>query len=215
MKTYMVLAGVALFAAAGVARAEAGKPGLYIGASAGYTQLDDLNERAIGPGPFTDSDVDDSSDGTEIFAGLRFGGPPIIRHLAIEAGYMHLGEFEVEATTTQTGAGGFEPNDFRREVEVQGWHYGLAGFIPVTDNLEFFGRGGIFDWKAKTKTTENDMTSGEFRRTTSTTKDEDAYFGGGVSWAPDKHWSVRGEWRRMGLDDDDVDYVSAGAAFHF
>ena len=151
------LVGVVLTFAAGAALADAGGGGVYVGGSAGYTELSDFDEDSIGPGPFTRSEVDDSSDGTEIFLGLRFGsGIPILSHFAIEAGYMHLGNFSIDANSDpgdpgaltdgeaaagflggllsgllgSAPAGAFEPDNFRAEVEIEGLQYGLVDSSP-------------------------------------------------------------------------------------
>lgn len=249
MIRYTAWAGAALLTlAAGGAWAEAGAGGVYIGASAGYTQLDDFDEDSLGVPGINDSSVDDSSDGTEIFAGVRFGQSiPILRHFAIEVGYMDLGNFSIDANTDPGDPGGidlgalgitdadgliggllggllggggtdpaFTPDNYRAELDITGWQYGVLGFIPVTDRLEVFGRGGIFDWKAKASVVASDRVgSGTFERDQGTEKGNDAFFGGGVNWKADDHWSVRAEWRRMQTEDDDVDFISAGGAFHF
>lgn len=233
--------GAVLTLAAGAALADAGGGGVYVGASVGYTELNDFDENSIGPGPFTSSEVDDSSDGTEIFFGLRFGSIPILSHFAIEAGYMDLGNFSIDANSAGDpgalsdaeaagflgdllggllggggGGGSFTPDNFRAEVDVEGWQYGLVGFIPVTERLQVYGRGGIFDWKVDASLVATDRAgSGLTMRSEEETKGEDPFFGGGVSWTADKHWSVRAEWRRMQIEDDDLDFISAGGAFHF
>lgn len=239
--------GAVLTFAAGAALADAGGGGVYIGGSVGYTELNDFDEDSIGPGPFTRSDVDDSSDGTEIFLGLRFGsGIPILSHFAIEAGYMNLGNFSIDANTAPGDAGAltdldaagflgdliggllggliggggdpgsFAPDNYRAEVDVEGWQYGLVGFIPITERLQVFGRGGIFDWKVESSLVATDRSgTGMTVRAKEKTKGDDPFFGGGISWTADKHWSVRAEWRRLQIDDDDLDFISAGGAFHF
>lgn len=234
--------GAVLTFAAGAALADAGGGGVYIGGSVGYTELDDFDEDSIGPGPFIRSEVDDSSDGTEIFVGLRFGsGIPILRHFAIEAGYLDLGNFSIDANSDPgdpgaltdleaegllTGllgglipdapAGAFEPDNFRAEVDVEGWQYGVVGFIPVTERLQVFGRGGIFDWEVESSLVATDRSgTGLTSRAKNTEKGDDPFFGGGISWTAEKHWSVRAEWRRLQIDDDDLDFISAGGAFHF
>lgn len=238
--------GAVLTLSAGAALADAGGGGVYVGASAGYTELNDFDESNIGEGPFTSSEVDDSSDGTEIFFGMRFGSIPILSHFAIEAGYMDLGNFSIDANTAPGDAGAltdleaagflgdligglvggliggggdpgtFAPDNYRAEVDVEGWQYGVVGFIPITERLQVFGRGGIFDWKVDASLVATDRAdTGEFVRSEEKTKGEDPFFGGGISWTADKHWSVRAEWRRMQMEDDDLDFISAGGAFHF
>lgn len=236
------LVGAVLTFAAGAALADAGGGGVYVGGSVGYTELNDFDEDSIGPGPFTSSDVDDSSDGTEIFLGLRFGSIPILSHFAIEAGYMDLGNFSIDANTAPGDAGAltdleaagflgdlvggliggvgdpgaFAPDNYRAEVDVEGWQYGVVGFIPVTERLQVFGRGGIFDWKVDASLVATDRTgSGLTVSEESSEKGDDPFFGGGISWTAEQHWSVRAEWRRLQIDDDDLDFISAGGAFHF
>lgn len=233
--------GAVLTFAAGAALADAGGGGVYVGGSVGYTELNDFDEDSIGPGPFINSHVDDSSDGTEIFLGLRFGSIPILSHFAIEAGYLDLGNFSIDANSDpgdpgaltnleaagflgdllggllgSAPAGAFEPDNFRAEVDIEGWQYGLVGFIPVTERLQVFGRGGIFDWKVDSSLVATDRSgTGLTAKAKNSEKGDDPFFGGGISWTAEKHWSVRAEWRRLQIDDDDLDFISAGGAFHF
>jgi hypothetical protein len=74
----------------------------------------------------------------------------------------------------------------------------------------------VFDWKSKARVTTYDVNeSGSVTTTRDTRNGTDPYFGGGLSWVADKHWTVRAEWRRFQVDDTDMDFVSAGGAFHF
>jgi OmpA-OmpF porin, OOP family len=210
----------ALTALAGpLAHADAGKGGVYVGASVGYTQsgifdgADDALAATSGL-PVASSNEDESSDGTEAFIGVRFGSATFLRFLALEAGFVDLGNFSYDANLDD--GGDTTPENVRIEVEPRGWHYGGIAFIPVTERLEVFARGGVFDWKSKSRTTAADRNnSGNFTTQRDTQTGTDPYYGGGLSWEADKHWSVRAEWRRFEGDGDEVDLISAGGAFHF
>lgn len=219
MDTRTVAVAAVLIACAPLAHADAGKGGIYAGASVGYTQsgifddADDAVQAASGL-PLVDSDEDESSDGTEAFIGVRFGSATFLRFLALEAGYVDLGNFSYDATLDD--GGGTEEEDIRVEIEPEGWHYGAVAFVPVTERLEFFARGGVFDWKSETSVVTTDRNdTGTFTRQKDTQKGNDPYYGGGLSWVADKRWSVRAEWRRFETEDDEVDLISAGGAFHF
>jgi OmpA-OmpF porin, OOP family len=129
---------------------------------------------------------DDTDNGWKVFAGNQFN-----RFVGVEFGYNDLGEL------TDTGI----------TAEASGFVASLVGMIPIGNAVSFTGRVGSFLWKSDVNTSIPGISGSE--RSASLT------VGIGANVALGKRVTVRAEWERFDVDDDDYSFISVGLAFNF
>ena len=113
-----------------------------------------------------------------------YGGVNLSHHIGLELGYVDLGSYANGALTQD------------------GISYELIGYIPLTRNLDVYGRAGFFSWEVANAFTSNTGT--------------DATFGVGLQAQLQHHVSLRGEYQTfMDVDGGDVDLYSASINLHF
>lgn len=126
-----------------------------------------------------DEILNESQSGFKAFAGVNL--TPV---LGLEVSYVDLGTY----------AGGALTQD--------GFAYELIGYIPITHQLDLFGRAGLFNWEVADSST---VVSGS-----------DPTFGLGVNIRLNPHASLRGEYQTFfDVDGGDVDLYSASLSFNF
>jgi OOP family OmpA-OmpF porin len=107
---------------------------LYLGGSVGYSRLNiDQSDVALPAGfTFTSFNKDEKDVGYKLFAGYR-----LHRNLAIEAGYIRLGEFSFNGTTAP-------PVSLSSAIKSNGWNIDAVGILPLQNNLSVLGKVGVF-----------------------------------------------------------------------
>jgi OmpA-OmpF porin, OOP family len=140
-----------------------------------------------GGGQAENKDLNNDKDGS---AWKAFVGYDFNRVLALEAGYVDLG-------TTNNGP-----------IRAESKGPEIVGIItlPITDNFGVFGKGGVH--RLEVKRTTLGVSSSTDRKT-------DATYGAGLKFAFNKNLSLRGEWERFQMDNNDNDLVSASLVFNF
>ena len=113
-----------------------------------------------------------------------YGGVNLTPHIGLELAYVDLGRY-VNGALAQDGIS-----------------YELIGYIPITPNIDLFGRAGFFDWEVANAFTSNTGT--------------DTTFGVGLQAQIEHHLSLRGEYQTfLDVDGGDVDLYSASINLHF
>lgn len=134
--------------------------------------------------------ADDSS--TKIFGGYRQ------TNFGFEAAYHDFGKQE----ETQFG--------LTAAVEITGIELAAAGFMPVSQTFDLFGKIGMLLWDADLSLTGFPSISED---------GSDLIFGVGAQYNPAKNVSIRIEFQTTSLDvsgvDFDTDIISIGAAYNF
>jgi OmpA-OmpF porin, OOP family len=137
-----------LLAAATTANARPEGAGFYIGASGGQAKYDQdrsdfdsivfdaFSSNGV-PVLSLRSDFDDADNTFAVFAGYRFN-----RYVAVEGGYVDLGELVYTANATVLG-GGPTPADIRVTVGAKGPLVSGMGIWPINDVWEVYGRAGL------------------------------------------------------------------------
>lgn len=110
------------------------------------------------------------------------------------------------------GAGG--PFTFDGDLEVQGAFAGIAAFVPITERLELYGRGGAFFWDVDADVLVADTASRDRFSADESDDGTDEYYGGGVHFKANETWGVNGGWKRFNVDGDDVDAFTLGLSVH-
>ena len=142
---------------------------------------------AATPGPYlgaslgTAHDVilDEDEPAYKYYAGVNLG-----RNIGLELSYVDLGSY-VNGALTQDGIS-----------------YELIGYLPLTSDIDIYGRAGFFDWEVANGFSANTGT--------------DATFGVGLQAQLQDSLSLRGEFQTfMDVGGGDVDLYSASIILHF
>jgi len=142
-----LLPPVALLLAANLAPlAQAADRGVYAGAGAGYgAQEIQQPGLLVGPGQTLSRDIEGSDLAVRAFVGLR-----LHRYLAIEAGWVDIGEIDALVPAITADA---QLTQVPTTVETTGWEATAVGIWPVNRDFEVFGKVGLISW-------DSDLTAG-------------------------------------------------------
>lgn len=182
------LLGLGIITALFPALANAGNG--YIGGSFGQATYNDvfsseLEEAASNVGV----ELDDSDTGFKFFGGYRAS-----EYVALEVFYTNLGEISMSSSTEEIA------------IESDSLGASFVGLIPLSKNFELFGKLGFHAWDS-TIELSNDVSI-------NAADGSDIMYGAGAAYRFDK-LSIRAEYERYMLDDQDVDLMSVGFAYHF
>lgn len=133
----------------------------------------------IGAGSAHDDILDENESAFKVF-----GGVTLTPNIGLELGYVDLGSY------------------FNGALEQDGISYEIIGYLPITDTLDLYGRGGFFSWEVSTAFASNSGT--------------DPTFGVGLQAQLARNVSLRGEYQTfLDVDGGDVDLYSASFNLHF
>ena len=197
------------------ARAEGPKfpDNLYLTASVGQStmDMDDL----------TGFSVDDDDTSYSIGLGFDFN-----RYLALEAGYIDLGEVSASISGSFTGTYQGSPisatGTLSTAADSYGFYLGPQLNIPATDALDFYIKAGYLAWDMEaTATASGTMTYDNivYAGDVTATVDDDGYnpyMGFGLSFDVSNTWAIKADWvRYVDVGDTDIDVVAAGVTWKF
>lgn len=193
----------------------------YIGVGAGVSAYDipgDLEEIFGGLDELTDEidsfpgigatfEFEDEDTGVKIFAGI-----PINPNLAVEFGYVDLGETTVEFTMDSDGTSA-PPGmtSISSSISVDGFNAAVVGSLPVSDSVSLNGRVGVYLWDVEAEFNSVD-TTGEFFNDSFSVSDDgnDIYYGLGL----DVGW-LRLFYEIYDIDGDDINLAGVAVRFGF
>ncbi|MEX0958544.1 MAG: outer membrane beta-barrel protein [Burkholderiales bacterium] len=180
-----VSAGIALLAMLGMGIAPAAAQGTGFYVGAGAGQTS--SDLCSDPA-FAGLSCDDKDTGIKVFGGYNF-----LPNFGVEAAWIDLGEASV------SGPGG------SGKVSVDGYQIAGVGILPINPQFDVFGKVGFYMWDAElTSTFGNASEDGT-----------DLMFGFGGAWNFTPQLSLRAEWERFDVDDEDADLLSASIVFKF
>lgn len=179
----------------------------YLGAGAGqatYKDVDEVEVACTAAGAVCT--VDDADTGFKVFAGYQFA-----KFVAIEVGYVELGEVVAVAAAPVSASARFS---------TQGGYAALLPQLPIGPVGSIFGRLGLSAMDAKLKVTAPGISS------TDSSGALAVVFGVGAEIHLSDSISVRGEWERhspdevldiagVSVDAPDVDLVTASIVARF
>lgn len=191
-KASALTAGAALLCAATLAQAQA-QDGLYIGASAGMSDID----QSIAETLISSGSVDGKDSGTKIYGGYRFGP-----NFALELAFVDLGKASYSGDF-------FGAPVANGKVKVSGFNTSAVALWPVNTSFELFAKAGAFAWEAKA----SDMTGGA--PFAAKWDDVGLSLGFGANYHFSKNVAARLEWEHFDLDPDKASMLSAGILLKF
>jgi OOP family OmpA-OmpF porin len=190
MKKYLLGLMVILVAAA--VPASAVENGFYIGGSIGGSSLEvrDVDDE-LGDLRFSDGDT-----AYKLFAGFRF-----LNFLAVEAGYVDLGD-------PSDIVGEVEGSPIELQIGVKGWDAFAVGLLPIGP-VDLFAKVGVVSWDADIRAAWADLTDSD------SDSGNDAAYGIGVALRLG-NVALRAEGEQFDIGDaEDVYLFSVGATFTF
>ena len=127
-----------------------------------------------------DDDVFNETDtGLKLFGGYNFNS-----NLGVEVAYVDLGEYR---------GGTFEQDGISVEA---------VGYLPIADNIDVFGKLGMFSWDVSTPTVSDDG--------------NDLTYGLGLNFQMNSQIGVRAEWQNYeDISGGDVSLISDGVSLSF
>ncbi|MEW6330861.1 MAG: outer membrane beta-barrel protein [Pseudomonadota bacterium] len=159
---------------------QAAGAGWYMGANIGNAHAKDYKDSV---GSISNIVIDDKDSAWRIYGGYHF-----MDILAMEVGYVDLGEVRSDGTL-----GGMTYSD---KNEARGIDAVVVGTMGITDNISVMGRFGLFLHDVDSDTTQLGVTSKSNSRGTKYT------MGLGAKYALGKKYALRFEWQRyVGVGD--------------
>ena len=140
-----------------------------------------------------------------------FGGYQLNRHIALEAGFFHLGTLGFTSTTTPAGT-------LTGKSNMQGLNLDLVGTLPITDSFSAIGRiGGQY---GRTRTTLAGSGAVAVINPSPSERKGGYKAGIGLQYEVSRSFFVRGEVERYRMSDavgghSNVDLYSVGLVFPF
>lgn len=185
----------------------AGQAQFYIGAGGGqseYQDIDQVREACLGVGATCTTDGTDTA--FKAFAGYR-----ITPYLAVEGGYIDLGEATANAAA---------PSAATATLSAQGGYVALMPHVPIGSIGSIFGRVGLSAVDAELVVASGGATASD------STGAAALVFGAGAEINLTDSISIRGEWERHSFDEaleiagieidtPDVDVLTAGVVIRF
>jgi OmpA-OmpF porin, OOP family len=181
----------------------------YIGGNYGRTveSIDDgeIANTIIGGG-LTGMEDDDSDRGYKFFVGYQFN-----HYLAVEAGYVDLGDFGVRVARDP------DVGTLTSDTSYKGYNLDVVGTWPMTQRLSAFGRVGAFHYQ----TEENFIGTQSLAASLSRDDKDTGYkFGAGLEYSFTDRLSARVEAERYRIEDmlgdnGSVNLYSVGLVYRF
>ena len=190
MKKTLLFVMAALIAAA--APTSAVENGFYIGGSIGGSSLEvqDVDDE-FGAFRFSDGDT-----AYKLFAGVRF-----LNFLAVEAGYVDLGD-------PQDIIASIEGQELEVQIGVKGWDAYAVGMLPIGP-VDLFAKFGVVSWDADIRAVLDEVIDSDSDSGT------DAAYGLGVALRLGRV-AFRAEGERFDIGEaEEVYMLSAGISYTF
>lgn len=150
--------------------------------------------------------VDDSDMGWSAFAGYQFN-----TYLALEVGYLDLGERSVDLNGRSTDTAAFFDNvEHIYPQSAKGLKANVVGSYPLTEDIKVSGKVGFFDWRGKYRTYENTALRGSDK-----VSDTDFWYGLELNYRLNNNWQAYGSFSRVKLTRDKNNLFSLGLRYYF
>ena len=146
------------------------------------------------------------------FAWALHLGYELTEYVAVELGYMDLGERSLDIVGNTTDLEGFYQQVSKVYPEAgEGVSAALALTMPITEeDLSVTARLGYFDWRGDYRTRNIAQVVGSDRP-----EGEDIWYGISGNYQLDESWSVSLNYKRVKLENHDNDVYTLGVNYHY
>lgn len=185
--------------------------GWYIGADIGFAESKvnktDIDRFFQQSGLDANSiDVDDNDTAWSAFLGYQFNS-----YLALELGYLDLGERSVDFTGRTTDRTRFFDNvEHIYPQSAEGASANVVLSYPLTETVKISGKLGYFDWQGDYRTLETGNQVGDDR-----VSDQDFWYGAEINYRLASNWQLYGSFSRVKLTRDDNNRFALGLRYYF
>lgn len=206
MKTKKALLAAILGSGLAVSQAAMAQDGqFYLGIAFGQTDLDVSESEltaALNDGSLSSPDFDNEDSSLKLLGGYAFN-----ENIALEAGYIDLGEYDYSATSD--GSGVYAPGALTVDTELDAMFLNVKGSIPISQIFALSAKAGVFSWEIEAKAANG---GGSAR-----VDDDgnDLFFGVGASARLGGNFAIDLDFERYDLDGDDLDVLSLGFRYLF
>jgi len=163
--------------------------GVYISAQANeaYVGL------GVGQSIIKNGQFDENDTGFKVFGGYRFNP-----NLAVEAAYLNFGKPGITTAGTKL------------EYEACSAAVWAKGLLPISRNIDLFGKAGWAYWEAKSYTTPSGLPTAKYKW-----KGNDFTWGAGVGFNQWKSFSIQMEYEEVNNDLDKTGLWSVSGLYRF
>ena len=177
----------------------------YAGASLGIGEANEIGFEDIDDGSALSGSIDNDDFGWKIFGGYAYN-----EHVAIEFGYVDLGEVSINADSDGGGVA-FDAGKVAASNGTTGFSLSVVGLMPINDRFGLHARIGYFTWKADQR-----LTNSAFQPVSAELEGSDPTFGLGATYKINDQFTIRGDYEKFtDIDEVDGSLLSLGLQFHF
>lgn len=148
--------------------------GWYLGADIGQSSFHIKSSRSATTATFSESDT---STTYALSGGYRFN-----QYVALEAGYQNLGKYKLTV------------DGYTGSAKVNGVTAGALFQLPLNEQWSVFAKAGVMFARANTQVTDTTAGTGYSQHKNGAVP----VIGVGVSYAMDKHWTLRAQYQDIG-----------------
>ena len=180
--------------------------GFYVGLNVGQSiYSSDVPDFAfLDDGSITSVGLDDSDMGLGLMLGYQFSP-----YLALEGGYVDVGELNVDMSSDGTGSE-YAPGKVTFKEEGDGVFLDVKGILPLHEQLSLYGKIGVWNWNTDSVIAD---TTGSL---ISKSEDgSDALFGFGAAFDISNGFGMVADYTIYILDDENVNVFSLGVQYGF
>ncbi len=178
----------------------------YLGVSFGKSDLD-VSESEI-TAVLNDGSLSGANFDNEDSSLKLYGGYAINKNVAIEFGYIDLGEFDYSATSDGSGSL-WSSGPLTIDTETTGLLFNVKGSLPVSDIFGLTAKLGLLAWDIEADASNGGLSG------SADDDGNDLFFGVGASARLAQHVGIDLEFERYDIDGDDLDVFSLGISYHF
>lgn len=176
-----------------------GSAAFALASSATYAAGDVYFGADLGNSTYKAGGVSESATGFRLYAGMHIND-----NLSVEGAWLNQGDSE-QSYTDPWGSG-------TETVSLDGLQFSVLGKMPVQDNMDLFGRVGMYMWNASYEDIYNGSTWA-----TADDDGSDIFFGLGMDYKISENMAVRAEYDIIAVEaftvDVDANRLSVGISY--
>lgn len=192
---------------------ELGTSNFYMGLGLGRSKAGEWSDpsafyrtsAAVG-GQSTSVSIDDTNLGWKVY-----GGYSLNKNIGIEAGFV-----DFQDVVSNTGFTLPTARSVYTDQKHEAWTLAAVGTLPIFKDISLIGKLGMASWKSKMKAQR--IVPGALTQAAAEIvgkEGADLFYGAGLGYEILDGLSLRAEWERFDIDDQNVDLLSAGFTVKF